>query len=254
MKTTAMRMLAVCCLLFTGLARGADAPETYAVVSLVGDAMTIVTYRGNTGSNLDRDDRQEIPLGDGVFDQLATHAALDSIHRARPDAAVEEIDVPDHARFGDATALFASDGRLPQLVSAVKPLLKTPDTHYLVVLSKFRGDAIVRVRTGTIGTGKLSGLGFYVDPDKRMTRTATGERGSGFVAPFAYVEVSLIDLRTGAVVRDANATESTMRVNAGSGATLEPWDALTSDQKVRLLENLLGRAVHKTVPRVVAPT
>ena len=86
-----------------------------------------------------------------------------------------------------------------------------------------------------------------------MTKTETGEAGRGFVAPFAYVQVSLIDLRTGAVVRSEAAEESTTRANVGPTADLDPWDALTPEQKLRILENLLGRAVQRTVPLVLAP-
>jgi hypothetical protein len=239
---------------FAGGARGADAPATYAVVSLVGDSITIVTYEGVTGTNLDRNEKQQVALGDGVFDKLATRVALNTLHRSLPDAGFQAIDVAEPTSFGDATELFAADGRLPALLAAVRPQLKASDTHYLVVISKFRSEARLRTSNSHIGSGKLAGLGFYVDPVKRMKRGDTGERGRGFVAPFAYVEVDLVDLQTGAVVRSENAKESITRANAGPDATLDPWDALTPEQKVRLLENLLGRAVQKTVSQVVAPT
>jgi hypothetical protein len=251
MKTT------VLCVLAAGVVASAPglaaAAESYAVVSLVGDSVTIVGYRAATGSHFDQNTHEQVALGDGVFDRLATRVAANTIHRTVPDAAIQIIDVPDRVRFADPPDWTAPDGPLPSLLSSVRPLLKRPDTHYLVVVGKFRGDARLRVANGTLGSGKLTGLGFYLDPFRHL-RNSAGETGRGFVAPFAYVQVTLVDLRTGAVVRSTSDEETVTRANAGPDASLDPWDALTSAQKVRILQNELGRAVQKTVPRVVAPT
>ncbi len=50
-----------------------------------------------------------------------------------------------------------------------------------------------------------------------------------------------------------------MKIHAAGGYplvddALDPWDAPKPEQKVRLLENLLGRALARPVPQVVAPT
>jgi hypothetical protein len=230
-----------------------DGADTYAVVALVGDEFSVVTYRPGVGSNIDQNIRQDVPLDDKHLDQLATRVAINAIHRVAPAATLQSIAVADEAAFGDADRLFASDGTLPALLTTVKPLLERPDTHYLVVISKYRGDAHLKVRSGTIGSGKLTGLGFYVDAYKNMKNSNTGERGRGFLAPYAYLMISLVDLRTGAVVRSETAVETATRANVGPQSTLEPWDALTPDQKAHLLDTMLGRAVQKTVPLVVAP-
>ncbi len=240
-------------LLFGVGAHAAQPGESYAVVSLIGDSITIVNHEPVTGSAIDQNDRNQVKLGDDHFDALATRVATDAIGRTSPDARVEVVAVPDHAPYGDANALFDANGTLPALLAAVKPLVR-PETHYLLVLSKFRGDARLRISNGTIGSGKLTGLGFYLDAAKRLKSGATGERGRGFVAPFAYVQVTLVDLRTGAVVNSESATESTTRANVGPDANLEPWYALTAEQKVRLLDGLLTRALQRTVPRAVATT
>ncbi len=233
-------------------AHAATPGDSYAVVSLVGDTISIVNHEPVTGSALDRNDQNQLKLADGHFDALATRVATDAIGRAAPEALVQVVDVGDHEPFGDANALFEPNGTLPALVDAVKPRLARPDTHYLVVLSRFRGEAQLRTANGAIGSGKLTGLGFYLDAAKHLRSGATSERGRGFVAPFAYVQVTLVDLRTGAVVRSESATESTTRANVGPGANLEPWYALTAGQKVQLLHRLLARALERTVPRVAA--
>ena len=258
LRSTTTHLVTACALSTTALpghaADTAAAADTYAVVALVGDEFSVVTYQPSVGSNIDQNVRQEVPLNDTHLDQLATRVAINAIHRAVPAATLQSIGVADEATFGGADRLFASDGTLPALLSTVKPLLERPDTHYLVVISKYRGDAQLRVRNGTIGSGKLTGLGFYVDAYKSMKSSDTGERGRGFLSSYAYLMISLVDLRTGAVVRSEHAVESATRANVGPQSTLEPWDALTAGQKARLLDNMLGRAVQKTVPLVVAPT
>ena len=252
MNTRRMVVLAVGAVLGAASSLAAAA-DSYAVVSLVGDAITVVGYRAATGSNIDQNTHEQVTLGDGVFDRLATRVATNMIHRAAPGAVVQAIDVPDRARFAEPLDWSAPDSPLASLLSSVKPLLQRPDTHYLVVVGKFRGEARLRVSNGTLGSGKLTGLGFYLDPFRHL-KNAAGETGRGFVAPFAYVQVTLIDLETGAVVRSESDEETVTRANAGPDANLDPWDALTSAQKVRILQNELGRAVQKTVPRLVAPT
>jgi len=246
--------LALACLTVSSasLVHAAAGDDSYAVVSLIGDEMSIVRYEPSVGSSLDQNVRQAVPMPDRHFDQLAARSAIDAIHRADPEASSQAIAIADDASFGDATTLFANDGTLPALLTKVRPLLPHPDTHYLVVISKYRSDAHLRTANGAIGSGKLSGLGFYLDSFKRMRSTNTGERGRGLVAPFAYVMVSLVDLRTGAVVRSQDSAETTTRANVGSQATLDPWDALTAEQKVRILDNLVRRAVLRAASQLVA--
>jgi len=236
-----------------GAGRAATVDEAYAVVSLVGDELSIVTYQPSVGSVLDKNIRQALPMPDAHFDRLAGQVAVSTIRHATPDAAAQAIEVANGASFGDATALFATDGTLPALLTAVKPSLQRPDTHYLVVISKYRSDAHLRTDNGAIGSGKLTGLGFYIDAVKRMKSTNTGERGRGFVAPFAYVMVSLVDLRTGEVVGSKQEVESATRANVGPQSTLDPWEAMTAERKVQLLDRLLAQAVRRSVAQLVSP-
>jgi hypothetical protein len=234
-------------------AQATEAHESFAVVALVGDSISIVNYQGVTGSSLDRNIQTSVPLADGHFDQVATRAALAEIRQLDPEAVLKGIDLPDRSPFYDADALFADDAKLAALVAAARPLLASAETHYLLVISKSRGEARLKMQHGSIGSGKLTGLGFYIDTYKRMTKTTTGESGRGFVAPYAYLQVNLVDLRTGAVTRSEKSIETTTRANVGPNSDLDPWNALSADEKVRLLDGLLARGVRTAVAHVVAP-
>jgi hypothetical protein len=234
-------------------AAAAEPHESFAVVALVGDSLSIVNYQGVTGSSLDRNIQTQVPLTDGHFDQVAVRAAIAEVHRLDPDATVSGIDLQDPQPFADSDGLAADDARRPALLAALRSSLPTPQPHYLLVIAKARGDARLKILDGSIGSGKLTGIGFYIDTYKRLTKTSTGESGRGFIAPYAYVQVSLVDLRTGAVVRTEKSVESTTRANVGPDSNLDPWNALPADEKVRLLNGLLARAVRTGVAHVVAP-
>jgi len=255
MRRRSLRLLGVLGLLLF-LRVDADADETgdaFAIVALIGGEISVVQYRPETSGHAEQNVAQQVPLSGGHFDGTAARAAVAALHRARPGAATEVVQVDDAGSFGDGDALFASGGTLPALLKAVPPAGLTPQKQYLVVISRHRGEAHLQLQRGTIGSGYLSGLGFYVDPYKRMTKTVTGETGRGFIAPYAYLRVDLVDRSSGAVVRSEVIAETATRANAGANTDLNPWDALSSDQKVELLDRLIARALAKTVPQLVAP-
>lgn len=239
-------------LAFGGSAAAAEEPDSYAVAALVGQEITVVAYQATVGSRLDRNFQQHIPILDDHFDRLATELSIGMIRDTLPTAVVQPVSFRDTAPFADSDALLPDQGLKP-LLEAVQALSLPKDTQYVVLTSKFRSDARFKVSSGTIGSGKLTGLGFYIDADKRMKRTDTGASGRGFVPPFAYVTVSLIDLRTGTVVRSVTATARGARANVGPNTTLNPWDATTAEQKLRAFDNMLGRARRSAIPRVIAP-
>lgn len=243
---------AMCALLFSAVAMSATDPESYAVVALIGDEISVVTYHRALGSSLDSNQQQHIPNVDDRFDRLATQVSMAAIRTAMPSATIEGLSIEDPAFAHSETSLPAGDA-LPALLDAVSTRLKQKDTHYLLLISKYRAEARLKVRNGTIGSGRLYGLGFYIDSGKRMIQTDTSESGRGFVAPFAYVTASLIDLHTGTVVRSESVSDSVTRANTGPSTSLNPWDAMTADQKIRALDFVVRRALQWAVPRVVAP-
>ena len=70
---------ALCCMLIAGIAQAQT--RSYAVVSLVGDKLDVVTYQMATGSITDRNEHNSIPVTDGYFDDAAMLAADDAIGR-----------------------------------------------------------------------------------------------------------------------------------------------------------------------------
>jgi hypothetical protein len=101
------------------------------------------------------------------------------------------------------------------------------------------------------GTGKVAGLGFYVDPWTRLKRSDTMESSRGFLGVFTHFQLVLINLQS-------NAIEAHERVVVGttySAARAEdrtPWNALSPAQKIRALESLMKREIERLLPAMLS--
>lgn len=152
-------------------ARAADpAPQNYGVMSLIGDQISIVTYRPAVGSSLDVNQKQAVAMTDDSFDRAAVAAADDAIKRAVPGAAATLLLVSDKELYARQGELFESDEQSKALIDTIGAHLKDKSVRYLVLITKFRSETRMQFARDRVGSGKLSGLGFYLDYSKRTTR------------------------------------------------------------------------------------
>ncbi len=232
-------------------AQGATPARAYAVVSLVGDQLDIVVYQRQTGSHLDSNRHRQVMLPDNALDVVALRAARAALKAADARASVDLLTGSTPDLFTNQTRFF-DGGQLklpPELEAAVR---QSRPTH-LVLLTKYHADARLRMGNGDIGSGKLQGLGFYIDRDTVLVLGDTGGQAAGFIAPFAYIEVSLVDLATSTVVGRTVIVETRV-VSAGRSVEgTDPWDAMTADQKTNALRGMLTEQVQRAVTSLVAP-
>ena len=76
----------------------------------------------------------------------------------------------------------------------------------------------------------------------------SGERGEGFIAPYAYFVVSVVEIGSGTVLRRALVTESHAIGNMYGNT---PWTSLTPEQKQRALEFVLQQGLRRAMPGVL---
>jgi hypothetical protein len=226
-------------------------PHRYALLSAVGDQLTVVYARTQTGSRLDRNDREVLALPDRALDKLALRHLDRALVHSQPKSEV--------------AALMAASGRLldvqretlmgrqpaDALVAAFAGVLPAGGADRLVLITKHRADAAIPVVDGTIGLGRLDGVGFYVDRVTQLRSADTGYIGEGFLAPFAYVRLVVADA-SGRVLaaREIEAAESFGMGNATSG--LQPWDMMDAAAKVAAVDRLLQRHIERELPRLLA--
>ena len=248
------RLIAVLVLsLVAPLAASAQDARKYAVLSLVGDKLLIVHREMATGSRLDKNDRNVVELPDNSIDRAVTLAVDDALRRANPGSQPVLL----HSRRADLyEASFQSMDRrdgVARVFAAVKPIVEKTGATHLVLVTKHRNRAMLRLRDGHVGSGYLEGVGFYVDHGSMARGVDTNDAEAGFIAPFSYMMISLIDLASGQIVSQQHAIGS----NAAAPAPWErnvgnAWQRLDEKQKVERLTQVIQEETARAVPVILA--
>jgi hypothetical protein len=218
--------------------------EKLALLSDIGDSMTVVIHQPSVGTHLDSNLKEVIALPDATFDDTAIKAAMDALERLSTPAPFSTV----------APTLASASKKLTISAGVLTPskelegALRSSGATHLLLFTKYRADSMLKMASESIGSGKLEGLGFYIDQSFRMRRSDTGESGTGFLAPFAYFQVSLVDLTSWEILK----TEAVMASTTLSGARLKqgsnPWDILAPEQKVAILQKLIQKETLRVIP------
>ena len=153
-------------------ARAQPARRRYMVVSLLAGRLHIVTARDSVGSNIDRNRRNELADQNRAFDHSALAALAAGIEAEDPGAHVDLISLPESPLHDKPEQLISGDSvALPgHLVDALD---KARSSHLLLV-TKYRAEARMPVVSGSIGTGWLSGVGYYIDHSTPLRMADSG--------------------------------------------------------------------------------
>lgn len=232
--------------LSAGSLHAAEIPKV-AVVSSIGDSLTLVTQEMVTGSRLDRNQREVLPLPSAELDRFVLQQALAEVGKTNPKIAVVGLIVPNV----EGDAVLVADQKFLPTENLAEALKKTEPTHLMIIV-RHRSNSSLRLANSSVGSGKIEGLGFYIDHNLRVSRSDTGERGAGYLAPFAYFKVYWIDYSNGAVLGEAVVTESTTLSAARSKASANPWDALDATEKMGALKSLIARGMQRVVPQLLS--
>jgi hypothetical protein len=246
--------------LIAGAASAADAPasspapaRTYAVVSLIGDQFSVVSRRPDVGTRVDPNERVAFPIPDAVFDRIAANAVEKGLNDVRPATPVLQALIRDSRLFALQDKLLGESEESHDMRIALRDLLVKAGATHLILVTKRRGEARFTTVNGTIGGGgSISGLGFYLDNETRMGNVDSKREGVGFLAPFSYLMVTLLDLPTMQVIRSKPSLESLMWLPVEKEGADRAWDALTAKEKVDALELLIRRAVGNSVTGMLA--
>jgi hypothetical protein len=223
------------------LASAVHAQERYAIASAIGDRLAVVVERTDIGTNLDANLQRMIDLPEGGMDaqiMLRTERVLIQSCKTCSATFLKTAQYPEQ------------DEARAQFVSALLAAAKQAGVDRLIVLTKHRADARLKIQDGSIGHGKLSGLGFFVDYRTRTQRTDTNERGTGYLGPFAYFRTQVFDVNTGAAVLEEASTASTS-ASAARSPDGDPWNAMTSQEKVNAVLGLVSRELARVLPAAV---
>ena len=227
------------------------APRVVAVLSLIGDALSLVVRRMTTGSNVDRNEQQTMAIDDPVFDVAAAEAAERAVKEAVPAAERLRVSIRDKRLYALQDGVLepgnASDGMRLALQSL---LLKEKATHLLLV-TKRRDDAVFKLAASTTGSGKVSGMGIYIDNSIGLRDTASTVVATGYFACYAYVKATLVEVSTMRSLGASKGTDSVITTSLGEDA-IRAWDALSAKGKADNLVRVADRAVFDAARQVAS--
>ena len=234
--------------LATAFHAGAADARKYAVLSALGDRFLVVNHDPEVGTRINRDRRESIELPPRAIDGAIALNVEKAIKRE--DASAQVV------LLGASPALYSAQGEpsespdVQPVVALVKPVLAPTGATHLVLITKLRHEALLKFRDGYVGSGKLDGLGFYLDHNVMTRASDTGHRGRGFIAPFAYFRVSLVDMATGTTIGHRDVVAS-IAISAARSPSLQAWQALTAEQKIRIITTLVDRESAAAVKSLV---
>lgn len=254
------RPLFLAALLLAGAVQAAETPRKYGILSLAGDSFSVVTYVSETGSRLDTNDKHVYSLGDNtVFDEAAIRAASTALQRAQPQAERFLMLTTDAELHKTQNTMFDDPGANQANRDYLKTLWKDKGVTHVILVSKYRADAELKYSHESGGTGKIEGLGFYMDNHVELVSHSTKddrhEETQGVLMPFAYVKLRLINADTLNVEREVRLRQSRLVTYAqdASERAVRTWGALSAKEKIAYLDQLLCEAVTEGVPRLLQP-
>ena len=243
-----MRSLLVVLLLGFLLPAGAQETRTIAVLSLIGDSLTILRNEEKIGSNLDRSRRSRVDLDTPALDHSTLRAVAREVKRLEPAAKTVLLGVRSKELFEAQQRSLDDRTGIQSLFDHLKPFLgQAGNATHLLLVTKYRSNSRTQLYNAVVGEGVLEGLGFYVDPNISLKDVKSGELFEGFFAPYTYFLVSLVDLRDGTLTQ--HPITSTRVVSDPKAATA--WQAMTSAQKVKMLEDMVAAGLVEALPKVL---
>jgi hypothetical protein len=284
-KRTMHGVMLVCCLCCGGFtpAQAQDAgTPAYAVVSLIGDSLSVSPYMDTssvsrvvtrglggwenhsavTGSRLNPPQDLATPVKETTLDDAAVAAIAGAIRQREPAAGVELLSGRNTGWYSAQGRMFDASNAAKDSRESLKAILKERKVAYLIVVTKRRSrtemladphlfaDAQLRLMAGSSGDTKwLEGIGFYVDDVVRVQNLKTFEFSTGVLVSFVNATVRLVDAKTLEVVRERTVMRSKIiAISRPLEAGFSAWDEATAAQKLESLQDLIRTSMAETIP------
>jgi len=231
-----------------------EAVQNVAMLSLIGNNLTTEVFAGNTGTRFQDNRKFALPIDNPVFDVEAIQSANTVYKRLRPGVKTTLLVTQDAGLYQAQNELFDNVDGNKDNRTYLSSLLKNRAVTKLILITKYRSYAEFMLDNGKVGNGRIEGLGFYMDNETRLMNSRSLAMGNGFIAAYVYAKVRLIDADTLTVLKEVNVKESDLNGNFPlTGTHLAAWDALTSQQKVTRLNDVIKGSIAEAIPKLLQP-
>lgn len=220
-------------------APAAAAQRTFGVLSLIGDSFLIVNHENVKAGEPGIDRRTVLYLPEHAFDNTVSADVREAIGQSAPGARVVNL--------AGTKSLYPQEGESLEdprpVLARVQSVVASAGVTHLVLITKLRGRADVPLDAKE-GPKTLDGLGFYLDP-----AAPTGNRdapAAGYLAPFAYFRVWLVDVASKKVIGYREVAEISPVARARSSMS-QLWESLPASEKVQMVHSLVREGAQGAV-------
>lgn len=228
-------------------------PRSVAVLSLIGDSLSIHSVRQDVGLRVSGENRIVVDYPSSALDQAAMFAAERAMRFAAPGTTVKLMMSQDLALYAAQNAMFDAAATNKDNRDYLISLLREQQASHLILITKVRANSTLKLKNGSTGPGTLEGLGFYVDDTMEVRSVDTRELRNGIVAPFAYIQVRLLDAATLEVLRSFRATESLIEAKpSASDDAIGTWASISDKEKLDMLQYLINKGIAAGMPALIA--
>ena len=245
-------LLAVCLgwAVGVGPAAAQGAPHAYAVVSEFGRDIVITVGQTQTGTRLEANAAERLPVSNGAYDKVALISAKQALEKADAGAKVWLVAPLDVDLF-NARGAYA-EGSTVNVPADLAAALKERGSSHLLLFTRLRDEASLRAGNEHVGSGQIEGVGFYIDRWLKVKNLDTLTESTGFIAPYLYIRATLIDARSAKVLATRRVTAGTMVPADRPDQSGDPWALMSSQEKVGHLSALIRTEVGAAVPALLS--
>lgn len=221
-------------------AQGRSSLQRVGVVSLLGNSVRVVAR-----------ETQEVLFKDVGMDAVVFDAAGSAVNRLHPQAEIRRFSAPAEVDVKDQLDIGLAASRRSELPAWVLASARQESLSHVLLVGCSTG--AMEFRTGmtqVVGNDQVTGIGFFVSASGRTKNLDTGAVGSGYLAPFVQLRISLLDMDGPKLLHTTNLSEGYI-VGAPVAEAPDPWQFLNRADKASALASLLQRATTRGTQEVL---
>jgi hypothetical protein len=208
----------------------ASATARLGVMSVLGREVQVVVSAPTVGTRVDRNAKDTLNVGNS-FENFILRSTADA---ARREGLGEALLL---ARPANGNMPWKRDGQAVLVTQALLDAARAAKLSHLVLIQPVRAEAKLQMLRSVTGAGQLEGLGFYVDTALEVRGEESGERSTGFLAPYAYFDMYLVEVATLDLKAEHRARASAALMDPERRGN-DPWQSLSNESKVDALQKL----------------